>query len=83
MNTKARILSGMLLAAAILIIVWYFLTRRINQDVNSVSISTDRQEYQVGDIVRISIQNSGERSVDIYCLESCALGNFQIGRAHV
>jgi len=79
-DVKVRILLGILLVATILIVTVImaacFLTRRINQDVNSVSVSTDKQEYQVGDIVRISIQNSGERSVDIYCLESCALGNF-------
>jgi len=77
---KTRILFRGLFAAAILIVIVIlaacFLTWRVNQDVNSISVSTDKQEYQVGDIVRISIQNSGDGSVDIYCLESCALGNF-------
>jgi hypothetical protein len=73
---KTRILFRGLFAAAILIVIVIlaacFLTWRVNQDVNSISVSTDKQEYQVGDIVRISIQNSGDRSMDIYCPMWCA-----------
>jgi hypothetical protein len=46
------------------------------QDPSLVSVSTDKQEYYTGDIVQVTIRNHGDRSVDIYCPEFCALGNF-------
>jgi len=46
------------------------------QDPTQVSVSTDKQVYHTGDTVQVTIQNLGGRSVDFYCLESCALGNF-------
>jgi hypothetical protein len=75
-NTKVRILLIVPLAIIIVVLAWYISSRQINQDILLVSITTDRQEYRVGDTVLISIRNLGDHSIDIYCPEWCALGNF-------
>ena len=79
-DAKMRILWVVLFAAAILfamvIVAVFFLIQRINQEVNSVSVSTDKQEYQAGDIVHISIRNSGDRPIGINCPMWCALATF-------
>jgi siroheme synthase (precorrin-2 oxidase/ferrochelatase) len=77
MSMKTRILLSIALLVTLLLIgTWYFLTQRISNDGIQVSVSTDEQEYHVGDTVRIHIQNLGDHSVDIYCPGWCALGNF-------
>jgi len=76
MNTRVKILLIITLVIIILAVALHFTSRLINQDLSLVSVSTDRQEYHVGDTVHISIQNLGDRSIDIYCPEWCALGNF-------
>lgn len=76
MRQRVNLFFGLLLILALLFAVGLFIVCRINRDATLVSISTDRQAYQVGDIVQISIQNQGDRSIDIYCPEFCALGNF-------
>ncbi len=77
MNTKAQILLGAVFFTVILMGVWYFLNQRNSQDVTQVSVSTDKQEYFVGDTIHIRIQNLGNHPVHIYCLEQpCALSNF-------
>jgi len=76
MNNKVKISLISTFAIITLVVVWYVSSRQINQDISLVSISTDRQEYHTGDTVHISIQNLGNHSIDIYCPEWCALGNF-------
>ncbi len=76
MITKPRILLSISFVAIILIGALYYRNWRINQVATMVSVSTDKQEYDIGDSVHISIQNLGDRSIDIYCPEFCALGNF-------
>lgn len=76
MNTRIRILWISTSIIIVLLVAWYLLSQQINQNIPLVSVSTDRQEYHVGDTVHINIQNLGERSMDIYCPEWCALGNF-------
>lgn len=41
-----------------------------------VVISTDKQEYNIGETVRVIIQNNKEKEVDICCLSFCTMGNF-------
>lgn len=76
MSIKIRILLGILVSIIFLGVGVYFLIWHMNRDASLVTISTDRREYQVGDIVQISIRNQGDHSIDIYCPEFCALGNF-------
>ncbi len=77
MNTKAGILLGAALVTLILIAGWYFLNQRNSQAVTQVSISTDKQEYSIGNTIYIRIQNLGNHPIHIYCLERpCALSNF-------
>ncbi len=77
MSTKTRILLGAIFFTVILIGVRYFLDQQNNQYVSQVSISTDKQEYSVGNTIHIRIQNMGDRPIYIYCLEQpCALSNF-------
>ncbi len=61
MGTKTRILLGAALFAVVLIGVWYSLNQRNSQDVVQVSVSTDKQEYSAGNIIRIRIQNLVDR----------------------
>jgi hypothetical protein len=74
MNKKTIILLSISIATIVLAGVLYFVL--LNQDPTQVSVSTDKQVYRAGDIVHVTIQNLGDRSVDIYCPEFCALGNF-------
>ncbi len=76
MNQKTIILLGISFVAIALAGVLYSSWSHVNQDASQVSVSTDKQVYYAGDSVHITIQNLGERSVDIYCPEFCALGNF-------
>ncbi len=77
MSTKTKILLGAALFTVALIGVWYLLNQQDGQEVAQVSVSTDKQEYIVGNIIHIRIQNLGDRPIYIYCLEQpCALSNF-------
>ena len=76
MHTKVKIPLISTLAIITLVVVWYISSRQTNQDTSLVSISTDRQEYSTRDNRHLSIQNLGNHSIDIYCPEWCALGNF-------
>jgi len=76
MNTKFKIPLICTFIIIILVVAWCFSSRQINQDISLVSVSTDSQEYHAGDTVHISIQNLGNHSIDIFCPEWCALGNF-------
>ena len=76
MSTKVRILVSIGIITVITIVAWNFLSRRINQDISLVTISTDKLEYVVRDTAHISIHNQADRSIDIYCPAWCALGNF-------
>ncbi len=77
MSTKTRILLSAALFTIVLIGGWYFLNQWRGQDVTQVSVSTDKREYFTGNTIHIRIQNLGDRSVYIYCLEQpCALSVF-------
>ena len=76
MNTKTWILVALALAVLAPAGAWYLLTGQSSRDAPSVSISTDKEIYSVGEPVRITIRNHGHRTVDIYCPSWCALGNF-------
>jgi hypothetical protein len=76
MRTWVKILLISLFAISILAGAWFFSSWQIHQAASLVSVSTDKQQYNVGDTIRIRIRNLGERSIDIYCPAWCALGNF-------
>ena len=75
-NSKIKFLLGSILAMIILVVVWCFSLWQTRNDLSLMSVSTDRQEYRVGDTVHISIQNLGDHAIDIFCPAWCALGNF-------
>jgi hypothetical protein len=75
-HTKITILLVSKLAIIILVVVWGFSLWQTQQAVSLISVSTDQQEYRAGDTVRLSIQNLGDHTIDIYCPAWCALGNF-------
>ena len=79
MNKK--ILVSISFVVIVLAGVLYFLL--LYQDPTQVSVSTDKQVYHTGNIVHITIENLGEQSVDIYCPEFCALGNFPTRVEHL
>ena len=79
MNKK--ILVSISFVATVLAGVLYFLL--LYQDPTQVSVSTDKQVYHTGNIVHITIENPGERSVDIYCPAFCSLGNFPTRVEHL
>jgi hypothetical protein len=54
----------------------YWWTEMRCPDPRMVTITTDRPEYTLGETVEISIRNTGDGPVDIFCPSSCALGNF-------
>jgi hypothetical protein len=75
MKTRTIILilipAGLLVAAGLFIGVSLF-----KEDSQKILISTDRDEYKVGETVRIQITNYEDHPVQIYCPMTCALGNF-------
>jgi len=70
------ILLGILITIFFLGVGLVFLAWRFNQDAALISISTDRQAYSLDDTIQVSIQNQGDHTIDIYCQQFCALGNF-------
>ena len=70
------ILLGILITIFFLGVGLVFLAWRFNQDAALISISTDRQAYSLDDNIQVSIQNQGDHTIDIYCQQFCALGNF-------
>jgi hypothetical protein len=77
MSGKAR---GLLGAAIFILLVaaisWFWLARQADEDYASIAVTTDKRAYVARETVRVSIRNAGERSVDVYCRATCALGNF-------
>ena len=76
MHIKRWILSIIFVVMILLGVSLALLTWRINQDVSSIEISTDRRAYELSDTIRVSLRNQGEHAIDIYCQQFCALGNF-------
>ena len=75
-KTIKVILSLVLLAVIILVIGWGLLSLLFKENFIKLLISTDKQEYQVGETIHIHIQNWDDHTIDIYCPMNCALGNF-------
>lgn len=76
MITGTRLYLLLILAALLLAGAWYVRAGRACPDLAMMSVSTDRSGYTAGETVHITIQNSGDRPVDVYCPSWCALGNF-------
>ena len=76
MSNRKRILLSVLLGIAFLSTGVYIFIWRINQDATLITISTDRQAYQLENTIQVSIRNRGDHSINIYCPVFCALGNF-------
>jgi hypothetical protein len=76
--TKAGkvILAVVLLGVTILVVGWGLLSLLSNEEFIKLEISTNKQEYQVGEIIQVHIQNWDDHTIDIYCPMNCALGNF-------
>lgn len=83
MNKNTVSLLIISLVTIFFVVALIFLLPQLNQNTTRVSVSTDRQVYYAGDIVHIAIQNLGDRSVDIFCPEFCALGNFPTRVEHL
>lgn len=71
-----RLLLLILFAALLIAGTLFWWTGRACPDTAMVSITTDRQEYTMDDTVSVTIQNTGQDPVSIYCPSWCALGNF-------
>jgi hypothetical protein len=75
-RTGKIILSIVVLAVTILVVGWGLLSLFFHEDFTKLEISTDQQEYQVGEIIQVHIQNWDDHTIDIYCPMNCDLGNF-------
>ena len=75
-KTGKIILALVLLGVTILVVGGWFIYQFFNEDFTMLEISTNKQEYQVGEIIHIHIQNWDDHTIDIYCPMNCALGNF-------
>jgi len=75
MKTKSLILVIISIVVFILIVagIFFIMTR---EDFYKVLITTDKRDYQVGETIQIRIENWDDRTIDIYCPLTCALGNF-------
>jgi hypothetical protein len=69
--TKAGkvILAVVLLGVTILVVGWGLLSLLSNEEFIKLEISTNKQEYQVGEIIQVHIQNWDDHTIDIYCYE--------------
>ncbi len=74
-KTGKIILALVLLGVTILVVGWWSVSYW-HEDFTMLEISTNKQEYQAGEIIQIHIQNWDEHTIDIYCPMNCALGNF-------
>jgi hypothetical protein len=76
--TKTSKIMLLIVSSGVIILVggWYIISLFFNEDFIKVLISTDKEQYQVGEIIHIHIQNWDDRTIDIYCPMNCALGNF-------
>jgi hypothetical protein len=74
---KKRSLILLIISTGVIILVvtglFFIMT---HEDFYKVLITTDKSDYQVGETIRIRIQNWDDRTIDIYCPLTCALGNF-------
>jgi hypothetical protein len=75
MRRKIEILPSLAFLAAV-ITACYFPNRQVEEDLQWVSISTDKPEYRVGEAVQVNLRNLGDHPIDIFCPEFCATGNF-------
>jgi hypothetical protein len=75
-RTGKIILSIVVLAVTILVVGWGLLSLFSHEDFTMLEISTNQQEYEVGEIIQVHIQNWDDHTIDIYCPMNCALGNF-------
>ncbi len=75
MKTRSLILLIILIGVFILVVggIFFIMT---DEDIEKVLITTDKRDYQVGETIQIRIQNWDDRTIDIYCPLTCALGNF-------
>jgi len=74
---KKRSLILLIISSGVIILViaglFFIMT---HEDFYKILITTDKRDYQVGETIRIRIQNWDDRTIDIYCPLTCALGNF-------
>jgi hypothetical protein len=75
-KTGKVILAVALLAVTILAVGWWLVSQFFQEHFVKLEISTNQQEYQVGEIIQVHIQNWDDHAIDIYCPMNCALGNF-------
>jgi len=75
MKIRSLILLIILIGVFILVVggILFIMT---HEDIEKVLITTDKRDYQVGETIQIRIQNWDDRTIDIYCPLTCALGNF-------
>jgi hypothetical protein len=76
MTTGTGLFLFLLLALLLLAGGWFLSGGMACRDPEAITVSTDRGDYSPGEMVHVSIVNTGDRPVDIYCPSLCALGNF-------